>query len=90
MIYYNRKRYKVIQQQTQQKEDDYMEHTIKFIEGEIIEGGRITIEINGKQINRVVRYNRMDGLYIVYKNCKYFEYEFDYTEFYKNKENLKG
>ena len=37
MIYYNRKRYKVIQQQTQQKKDDYMEHTIKFIEGEIIE-----------------------------------------------------
>lgn len=67
-----------------------MEHTIKLINGYVAEGGKITVEINGKQISRVVRYNHADGLYIVYKNYKYFEYEFDYTEFYRNKENLKG
>lgn len=59
---------------------------IKFIKGNMVEGGKVTIEIGGKQINRVVRYNRMDGLYIIYKNNKYFEYECDYTEFYKNKQ----
>lgn len=58
---------------------------MKFIKGDMIEGGKVTIEINGKQIERIVRYNHMDGLYIVYKNCKYFEYECDYSEFYKAK-----
>lgn len=59
---------------------------IKFIKGDMIEGGKVTIEIDGKQIERVVRYNHMDGLYIIYKNNKYFEYECDYSEFYKTKE----
>ena len=30
----------------------------KFIEGNMIEGGRITAEINGERIKRVVRYNQ--------------------------------
>lgn len=59
---------------------------IKFIKGYVAEGHNATIEIDGKQIERVVRYNNADGLYIVYKNCKYFEYEFDYVDYYKTKE----
>lgn len=81
MIYYSCNKGKVIQQQTEKS--DYM---IKFIKGNMVEGGKVTIEIDGKQVERVVRYNHMDGLYIVYKNSKYFEYECDYTEFYKAKE----
>lgn len=60
---------------------------IKFIKGDMIEGGKVTIEIDGKMIERIVRYNHMDGLYIVYKNNKYFEYECDYSEYYRNKNN---
>lgn len=60
---------------------------IKFIKGDMVEGGRVTLEIDGKQIERVVRYNRMDGLYFMYKNYKYFEYECDYTEYYRNRDN---
>lgn len=63
---------------------------IKLISGDMIEGGKVTIEIDGKQIKRVIRYNRMDGLYFVYNNMKYFEYECDYSEFYKSKENKRN
>ena len=59
---------------------------IKFIKGDMIEGGKIIVEIDGKMIQRVVKYNHMDGLYFIYKNNKYFEYECDYSEYYKNKE----
>lgn len=41
-----------------------------------MENKEVTVEIEGKQINRKVRYNRNDGLYIIYQNKKYFEYEF--------------
>jgi hypothetical protein len=58
---------------------------MKFIKGDMTEGGKVTIEIDGKQIERIVRYNHMDGLYIVYKNRKYFEYECDYSQYYKDK-----
>ena len=61
---------------------------MKFIKGDMIEGGKITIEIDGKQIERIVRYNHMDGLYIVYKNRKYFEYECDYSDYYKQKQRM--
>lgn len=63
---------------------------IKYIKGNMVEGGRVVLEIDGKQIERVVRYNRTDGLYFMYKGYKYFEYECDYTEFYKNRDNNKG
>ena len=58
-------------------------YNFKIIKGNFCENEKITIEINGKQISRTVRYNRMDGLYIVYNNMKYFEYECDYSEIYK-------
>ena len=57
----------------------------KLIKGGFCENEKIIIEIEGKQVERKVRYNRMDGLYIVYNNRKYFEYECDYTEWYKQK-----
>lgn len=51
---------------------------MKVIDGYFLENQSVTIEIDGKQVERKVRYNRADGLYIVYKNRKYFEYEFEY------------
>lgn len=56
---------------------------MKLIKGNFYENERIIIEIDGKQIERKVRYNQVDGLYIMYKNKKYFEYECDYSEIYK-------
>ena len=50
---------------------------MKLVKGGFFEGETITVEIDGKQIERKVRYNRMDGLYIVYKNMKYFKYELE-------------
>ena len=58
---------------------------MKYIKGDMVEGGRVILEINGEQIERTVRYNHADGLYIIYKNRKYFEYECDYSTFYKAK-----
>jgi hypothetical protein len=63
-----------------------MNTQIEYIKGDLVENGRVTIEIDGKQIERVVRYNRTDGLYIVYKNNKYFEYEFSYSKYYELKD----
>lgn len=53
---------------------------MKLIEGNFYQNELITVEINGKQIVRKVKYNRMDGLYIVYQNRKYFQYECDFNE----------
>ena len=47
-----------------------------IINGVFIEGEKVTVVIDGKQITRTVKYNRTDGLYIVYQNRRYFEYEF--------------
>lgn len=64
---------------------------MKFIKGDMIEGGKVIVEIDGKQVKRTVRYNHADGLYIIYLNRKYFEYECDYSDFYKAKNNhVKG
>lgn len=49
---------------------------MQIIKGRFLEGEKITIEIDGKQVERKIKYNRTDGLYIVYQNRKYFEYEF--------------
>lgn len=59
---------------------------MKLIEGKFFEGETIVAEFDGKRIKRKVRYNRMDGLYIVYRNMKYFCYECDFSEYYKRKE----
>ena len=58
---------------------------MKLIKGNFYEGEVITVEINGQQVTRKVRCNRADGLYIVYRNRKYFEYECDYSEIYKER-----
>lgn len=50
--------------------------TMLIINGVFIEGEKVTVVIDGKQITRTVKYNRTDGLYIVYQNRRYFEYEF--------------
>ena len=58
---------------------------MQYIDVEFFEGGKVTVEIDGKTVSRTVRYNGIDGLYIVYKNRKYFEYECDYSKYYENK-----
>lgn len=50
---------------------------MKKIAGEFFEGQTVTVEIDGRPVERKVRFNRTDGLYIVYKNTKYFEYELE-------------
>lgn len=50
----------------------------KLVDGKFYEHNKVTVSIDGKIISRIVRYNTMDGLYIVYQNRKYFEYELDY------------
>lgn len=51
---------------------------MKVISGRFIENEKICVEIDGEQIERKVKYNRQCGLYIMYRNKKYFEYEFEY------------
>lgn len=59
----------------------------KLIKGEFSQNQIITVEIDGKQIERKVKYSRMDGLYIIYQNRKYFEYECNYDEYYKQRDS---
>lgn len=59
----------------------------KLIKGEFFQNQTITVEIDGKQIERKVKYSRMDGLYIIYQNRKYFEYECNYDEYYKQRDS---
>lgn len=49
---------------------------MEIVKGRFLEGEKVIIKIEGVEITRKVRYNHMDGLYIIYKNRKYFEYEF--------------
>lgn len=50
----------------------------KVIAGEVAEGNKITVELALDQYERVVRYRKDCGLYIVIHNTMYFEYEFIY------------
>lgn len=52
------------------------EGDMTIVKGLFLEGEVITIKVDGKVIERKVRCNRVDGLYFVYQNKKYFEYEF--------------
>ena len=58
---------------------------MKYIDGCFLEGKVVTVEIDGKQIRRKVKHNRVDGLYIIYHNQKYFESECDYELLYKQR-----
>ena len=60
---------------------------MEYIKGKFLEGEKVTVEIDGKQIERKVKYNRMDGLYIIYQNRKYFEYECNYDKYYNQRES---
>lgn len=52
----------------------------------VTEGEQCTVEVDGKIYKRVVRYRRDVGLYIVINNSEFYEYEFNYDEYYKQKE----
>ena len=41
---------------------------VEYIKGDIVENGKITVEIDGKQIERVVRHNKEVGLSV----CRQF------------------
>lgn len=60
-----------------------------LLSGNFYEGETITVNIDGNVISRKVKYNNKDGLYIMYKNRKQFEYECDYTKVYNDREALK-
>lgn len=55
---------------------------MEYVRGDFFQGQVVTVRIDGKEIERKVRYNHSDGLYIVYQNRKYFEYECNYDECY--------
>ena len=48
---------------------------MEIVKGRFLEGEKVTVKIDGIEVTRKVKYNRADGLYIIYKNRKYFEYE---------------
>ena len=48
---------------------------MEIVKGRFLEGEKVTVKIDGIEVIRKVKYNRMDSLYIIYKNRKYFEYE---------------
>ena len=56
---------------------------VKYISGDFAEGQEVTLLINGTEVTRKVRYSRMDGLYVVYKNMKYFHSECDFNKYYE-------
>ena len=58
---------------------------MEYVKGDFFQGQKVTVRIDGKEIERKVRYNNSDGLYIVYQNRKYFEYECSYDEYYKQR-----
>ena len=58
---------------------------MEYVKGDFFQGQMVTVRIDGEEIERKVRYNNSDGLYIVYRNRKYFEYECNYDEYYKQK-----
>ena len=60
-----------------------------LLSGNFYEGETITVSIDGNVISRKVKYSNKDGLYIMYKNRKRFEYECDYTKVYNDREALK-
>jgi uncharacterized protein YacL (UPF0231 family) len=56
---------------------------VKYISGDFAEGQEVTLLINGTEVTRKVRYNNMDGLYVMYKNMKYFHSECDFSKYYE-------
>lgn len=53
---------------------------MQIVDGRFLEGQKVSVLLeNDKHIyRRIVRYNHMDGLYIIINNKKYFEYEVKY------------
>lgn len=56
---------------------------VKYVSGDFAEGQEVTLLINGTKVTRKVRYSGMDGLYVVYKNMKYFHSECDFSKYYE-------
>ena len=57
-------------------EENYYNYYFKLIDGDLIEGERVTLELidnPGVQIERVVRDEKTNGLYVIYKGVRYYE-----------------
>lgn len=51
---------------------------LKILDGEFFEGQSVTVSIDGRIVQRKVRYSSTAGdLFIQYKNKMYFLYEFE-------------
>ena len=61
--------------------DNDKTYYFKYISGYIIEGNKVVLKslCDDKIITRVVRYEKENGLYIVYKGIKYYDmYHIEY------------
>ena len=56
---------------------------VKYVSGDFAEGQEVTLLINGTEVTRKARYNSMDGLYVVYKNMKYFHSKCYFSKYYE-------
>ena len=61
--------------------------SIKILCGNVCVGGKIALHMfDGREVVRTIKDSKDCGLYITYRGRKYFEYEFDYSEYYNRKE----
>lgn len=51
---------------------------MKVLQGNFLEGEKVTVEIDNKQYTRRVHYRMDCGLYIIVNKYRYFEYEVEY------------
>lgn len=62
-----------------------MKPTLYYLRGKLEKGGVAYFKIEDREIKRVIKYTKIDGLYIHYKNRKYTESEFDFSLSNSNK-----
>lgn len=63
---------------------------LTLINNPFYQGMTVTVELNGVQYVRKVYNDKLAGLYITIKGVKYFEYEVDYSYWYKKREEKKN
>lgn len=67
----------LLRRQQKRESERNKSNSVKTVYGHWYEGSNVVVKIDGERYERKVRYNKRDGLYIVIKNTKYFEYEAD-------------
>lgn len=56
-----------------------------LINNPFYEGMNVTVELDGVQYTRKVYNDKLAGLYVTINGRKYFEYEVDYSYWYKKR-----